>query len=190
MTKLRGLDVSLVTLPEVRGYLSLSAGVADTSLQTLITNYSGVVNNFCGRDFELKSFYEEVDIEGTTEQSIKLSSSPLVSVVALTDNGSLIASDDYHVYRQGRISLEADYFTEGFKKVSVSYVAGFTPVPADIKLAVNKLISIDYKTGKRRGFLSEKIGDYSYRMPDTSRSVGFPPSIEQTLRQYKIITGA
>lgn len=182
--------MSLVTLAEVRGYLSLAAGVADTTLQMLITNYSGVVNNFCGRDFEIKSFYEEVDIEGATEQSIKLSNLPIVSVVALTDNGSLVASDDYHVYRQGRISLESDYFTEGFKKVSVSYVAGFTPVPADIKLAVEKLISIDYKTGKRRGFVAEKIGDYSYRMPDMSRSAGFPPEVEQTLRQYKIITGA
>lgn len=182
--------MSLVTLTEVRGYLSLSAGVADTTLQTLITNYCGVVNNFCGRDFEEKSYYEEVDIEGATEQSIKLSNVPIASVVALTDNGSLVDSDDYHVYRQGRISLESDYFTEGFKKVAVSYVAGFTPVPADIKLAVNKLISIDYKTGKRRGFVAEKIGDYSYRMPDMSRSAGFPPDVEQTLRIYKIITGA
>ncbi|GAH29574.1 unnamed protein product, partial [marine sediment metagenome] len=115
---------------------------------------------------------------------------PIASVVTLTDNGSLVDSDDYHVYRQGRISLESGYFTEGFKKVAVSYVAGFTPVPADIKLAVNKLISIDYKTGKRRGFVAEKIGDYSYRMPDMSRSAGFPPEVEQTLRQYKIITGA
>jgi len=185
--------MSLIDLEEVRQYLTLSAGVADTMLHTLITNYCGVVNNFCGRDFELKSYNEEVDVEGSAEQSIKLDNLPISSVVALTDNGSLVDPDDYHVYRQGRISLESDYFTEGFKKVSASYVAGFTPVPADIKLAVCKLIAIDYYTPvKQKGFISEKIGDYSYRRPggrDLQTTQGFPTDIYQTLLQYKRITG-
>jgi len=185
--------MSLVTLEEVREYLTLSAGVADTLLSTLITNYSGVVNSFCGRDFELNNYSEELDVEGPTEQSIKLNNLPISSVVALTDNGSLVDPDDYHVYRQGRISLESDYFTEGFKKVEVSYVAGFTPVPADIKLAVSKLIAIDYYTpSKKKGFISEKIGDYSYRRPsgrDLQTTQGFPTDIYRTLLQYKRITG-
>jgi len=186
--------MSLVTLEEARGYLSLAAGVADTLLTTLIANYSGVVNTFCGRDFELANYSEDLDVEGETEQSVKLSNLPIVSVAALTDNGSLVDTDEYHVYKQGRISLENDYFTEGFKKVSVSYVAGFTPVPAEIKLATCKLIAIDYYTpGKKKGFVSEKIGDYSYRRPsgrDLQATQGFPFDIYQTLMQYKIITGA
>lgn len=185
--------MSLVTLEEVREYLTLAAGVADTLLTTLIANYSGVVNTFCGRDFELRNYNEDLDVDGVTEDSIKLSNLPIVSVAALTDNGSLVDSDDYHWYRQGRISLDSDYFTEGFKEVSVSYVAGFTPVPSNIKLAVNKLIAIDYYTpGKKKGFVSERIGDYSYRRPsgrDLQETRGFPTDIYYTLMEYRRITG-
>lgn len=183
----------LVTLAEAREYMSLASGVADTLIQTLIDDVSSRVNNFCygsGGGFVAWSYYDEVDVEGPSEQSIKLSHVPIISVAAVTDNGALIASDDYHVYDYGSISLENAYFTEGFKKVCVSYVAGHSPVPGDIKEAVKKLIAGNYKSRKLRGFAMEKIGDYSYRVPDLSKGQGFPPDILQTLMQYKIITGA
>ena len=75
--------MSLVTLGEVREYLTLASGVADTLLTTLIANYSGVVNTFCGRDFELANYSEDLDVEGVAEQSVKLSNLPIVSVVDL-----------------------------------------------------------------------------------------------------------
>lgn len=182
--------MSLVLLADVRTFIEISSGVADTLLQTLIDDASGRINDYCGRDFESRTYNEEIDIEGCTEDSILLDNVPISSVVALTDNGSLVDTDDYHVYEHGRVSLENSYFTEGYKKVEISYVAGFTPVPASIQNAAKKLVAEDYKGRKLRGFQSESIGDYKYRVPSMEKTQGFPADVLAILNRYKLITGA
>lgn len=186
--------MSLVGISDVLTYIELSSGVANTLIQLLIVDYSKQVNEFCGRDFEQRNYNEKFDIEGATEKTIRLNNTPVTSVVALTDNGSLIAASDYHVYARGKITLDSDYFTEGPQEVEASYVAGFTPVPADIQLAVSRLIEEDYygRKARHKGFQAEKIVEYSYRLPDMQRfkdTKGYPPDVYATLMNYKIVTG-
>ncbi len=186
--------MSLVGISDVLTYLELSTGVANTLIQLLITGYSKQVNEFCGRNFEQSNYNEKFDIEGPTEETIRLNHPPVMSVVALTDNGSLIAASAYYVYAQGKITLDSNCFTEGPQKVSVSYVAGYTPIPADIQLAVSRLIEEDYygRKARHKGFQAEKIVEYSYRLPDMQRfkdTKGYPPDVYSTLIQYKSITG-
>jgi len=186
--------MSLVSLDSVLTYMDLSSGVADTLISLLISDYSEKITSFCGRNFEQSTYYETFDIDSGTEKSIKLNYTPVISVVALTDNGSLVDTDDYRWYRNGRVTLVNSYFTKGLQKVEISYVAGFTPVPADIQLATCRLVEEDYygRLARQKGFLTEKIGDYSYRLPDMNRfkdTRGFPPDVYSTLMQYIVVTG-
>lgn len=186
--------MSLVGISDVLTYLELSSGVANTLIQLLIIDYSKQVDQFVGFNFEQSNYNEKFDIEGPTEKTIRLNNSPVLSVVALTDNGSLIAASAYHVYARGKITLDSSYFTEGPQKVEASYVAGFTPVPADIQLAVSRLIEEDYygRKARHKGFQAEKIVEYSYRLPDMQRfkdTQGYPPDVYTTLMGYRSITG-
>lgn len=168
-----------VGLTEIKDVLGIAS--TNTDYDSLLNRWREEVSDYLrtrtGLDFNLNTYNEKIDIEHDNLDSIVVSQFPVNSVVALTNDGVIIDSDDYYIKRDmvrafnqqwnpGIVSLKWDsdpiHFTRGPQKVEICYTAGFSPIPDDIKNAVTMEISTMFEMRNKLGIDSERIGGYSY----------------------------
>lgn len=127
----------LVTLPQAKQHLNISASANDAELSTFITRASAVIEKKARRNWSGATFVEKHD-GGTAD--LVLFNSPVASVTSIDDNGSAVASGDYVLYQEtGLIHLTSGAFAGGKGKVVVTYVTTST-VPANITQATLELV--------------------------------------------------
>jgi hypothetical protein len=144
-----GLD--LVTAAEYKAYYGISSTTNDGTINSLIPKVSNLVKSICRRTFLDYVDEQKVDINRGGSNTILLTETPLLTF------GSLEFSDDYgktytalveytdYVVDADNGSIElivAPY--QGYKRVNaykISYTAGYTELPQDLKLAIFDMIS-------------------------------------------------
>lgn len=176
---------TLVDLSSVKTWLGITTDDYDSFLNLAIENVSDMVKEYCHRPFSSVTRSEVIDIENEYTSRIGLKYAPVTSVVALTCAGSLVDPSDYVVDSSGEIKLKSgNYFTKGVAKVEVTYVAGLTQVPNTIKWACYELIGAAFNSRGKGGLISEKIGDYSYKLPSIEEDQFV--RVRQRLDQYRL----
>jgi hypothetical protein len=114
-----------------------------------------VQTQICGRMFEQATFTEILDGDGSNV--IMLRNYPVVSITSINedvsrafDAATIIPATDYTFDAPAGIIKSDSYFVKWAQSIKVIYVAGYTAsqMPADLKIAVCKLIIAEYLMSK------------------------------------------
>lgn len=134
---------------------------SDTSDNDILWEFQKAVEDrvqtfICGRVFEQATFTDIIDGDGSS--SILVKNYPIVSVTSINydvsrvfGSDTLIPSTDYAFdANAGIIKFNGRVLVEWPQAVKVVYVGGYTPaqMPADLKIAIAKLIIAEYLMAK------------------------------------------
>lgn len=182
------------TLANVKEYLKKADSDTgdDAFLSGAIIDISGMLEAELGRIIEAADVSNEVrDGDGT--DTIFTKETPINSITSVetryTVGGdwSEVDSGDY-VYGSGtgRIILTSGIFPEGRSTVRLNYNAGYSTIPAPLKLACIQLVALHFLDSRRGG---GRLGKSSESLPD-AESQGFiirklPEDLQKAVMRYK-----
>ena len=169
--------LTMTTLESLKAHVGLTSTTAhDSQLVELGGAAQSVVQRFTGRNMVFGTFSSVRDI-GFNTNAIYLKHYPVGTVVALTNDGSLIQNSDLLFYDDiGRIARkDAQVFAIGGQKVEITYSGGFEIIPGDLQFAVNEIVNYWFHNISRSGLQAERIGDYSYAAFDPRLTDGISP---------------
>jgi len=172
-------------------------GVAGTGITThdlLISTLVTVVDQLMLDELDLSAaevttYSEKFDITRTGQREVAVRRCPLVSVVALTNDGSLVAASDYYTTDYGQVRLigDGDFFDTGRQTVDITYTAGFSSIPEDLKHAATLIVCAQYNQSSHLGYNRESIGAYSYAIGNDGAGIMFPNMAQRILNNYRRI---
>ena len=191
---------NLITLQEYKTAEGVTQPKDDARLNVLIPSVSQLVKTYCGNsfvDFYSSNKTETFNIDWATH-IVQLTESPvnaIVSVQEREDYGSAYATLTTGAYEYSLDSstdsvlrtTSSGYknWSKGVDAVKVVYTAGYSAVPADLKLAVLDLVTYYLKDEHK---LRQSIAGASLQNPGSSgqtNNVGFPDHIKRVLDLYK-----
>lgn len=155
----------LVTKEEVKIYcdLPITETKYDQLIQLLINHYQDIVREYCDVDFQQADHTETYDGDGTS--NLLLDHYPVVSVSSLAVDTIAITSDQYVIRTgEGEIQfIDGSAFSKDFQNVQITYRAGMSEVPQQVKFAIIDLVARKFKQVDkgRMGVSSESFGDQS-----------------------------
>lgn len=191
-------ETSYASLSDVKAWLGITGTTDDALLTSLIANASSFVDSYVGRPGGLTvSSYTDVR-NGNGKMAMTLINGPTVAVQAVVVSGRPflpLAAPGVGVspvgpaftYDENAVYLWGADFTRGLKNVSVTYTAGYDPVPLDVVQGVIDLVSLKYMQRTRIGKTSEAltgIGTVSYLVRD------LPPDFKIALDNIKRVSYA
>jgi len=132
---------SFVSLDEVKDFLNISDTNSDSILGSLIAGVSAQICLDCNRSFEYGTYTDYIDGDHD-KKFLFLKEYPVASITSIHDDidrdygsDALIDSEDYAFDPEsGTVKLEAAV-ARGIRNVKVIYVAGYDPMPDDLKYA-------------------------------------------------------
>ncbi len=199
---------NLVTLREYKDFAGLTGVSEDAKLNVIIPSISQAVKSYCGTsivDYYSSDKVEYFDITNDETFQIMVDESPLVSVSEVQERDSqsgtyttLISenSDSSGKYEYV-IDTERDLiirttatgdkmFPKGRKAVKVTYRAGYSSTPADLKLACFDLVKY-YLKDERKTSLTIQGAQVRNEVSTSLRdNIDFPDHIKRILDFYKV----
>ena len=189
---------NLITLTEYKDMEGIQNPKDDYNLSELITSVSQLVKTYCGNTFV--DFYSTDKVETFTidwgTHLVQLTESPVVSVSAVETRDSVTSS--YQAVTSTNYYLDENtdtvlYVTgssyrnwpRGPGAVKITYRAGYSTLPSDLKLAVIDLITYYYRDEYKE---RKTLAGATLQNPGTSSqdsSVAFPDHIKRVLDLYK-----
>lgn len=196
------MGADLITLDEYKASEGLSSLENDPRLESLITSVSQLVKTYCGNtfvDYVGTDKVEEFSLDYYTPR-LQVTESPLISVSLVQERSSYgsdyvtldINNFEYYVDLKNDIVVrttsagETDW-AQGPGCAIITYRAGYSTVPEDLKLAVIDLVRYYYKDEYKP---RRTIGGSSMTNDPSStqwRNVDFPDHIKRVLDLYKQI---
>ena len=179
---------------ELRQFLELQDDTQDNIVNAIADAVTRQIEGLCGGiTFEPVTYTEEL-YDGDGTDNLFLNHVPVISVSELKIyNGSTwdtIDAADYALYlKLGKIILTAgDKFLTGPQYVSVTYSAGYTGVPPDVKLAAIKWISIYWQIwqDKREGVMTDSGADGSSKSYSVMAQDKVPGAVLHLLGPYRL----
>jgi uncharacterized phiE125 gp8 family phage protein len=151
----------LTSTADVKAWLGITTSADDTVLAALVTAVSMWVQNTIGRQIASQT-YTEVR-HGRNKGALMLNNYPVTSITSIAMNGSAIAARstfgaagyylaDDTIYLDGGLT-----FDRGIGNISITYVAGYATIPADIAQATKQLVALRYREKDRIGQVSKSI---------------------------------
>ncbi len=198
----------LVTLQQYKDFAGLQSIKNDARINVVIDQVSQLVKTYCGStiiDYASTNKVEFFNIKDNYTNSIILGESPLIEVVSveerqdqadayvtlITENSDssgkyeyVVDTDSDSIVRTTSSTEKA--FAKGMKAVKVTYKAGYTSTPEDLKLAIFDLIKYYMKDERKE---RQSISGSSIENPLSSSltgNIGFPDHIKRILDMYKI----
>lgn len=185
----------LITRENLKTYLGITSASEDDFLDLVVAGVDQLFESLSNRRLESETYTDQV-VDGTGTPRLYLPNHPVTAVsevrvsdapIAGVNNSSEFDSttiwtlhDEFEIDslaedEDNRGLLLAVYgnWPRGIKNIQVTYTAGYTTIPADIKLAAYQ-IAARIRNGRTRGgeIRSERMGDESYELFDeTSRSI-------------------
>lgn len=185
---------SLVTLADVKSYLSLRETSGDDQLRTLINAISlNAQKGIIRRDLQSLERSETYDGKGTNVLVLKhYPVTDISSFVAFTGGGELVEIEDYVLDAvAGIIRLKYLKFPVSYQEIAITYTAGYADddsdgaldVPWDLKLSVIEAVALRFRQkGKRSiGLRAQSRGDNSAEYSLAT----FPSQITDVWKQYR-----
>tara|TARA_B100000085_G_C18252801_1_gene394757 strand:+ start:24 stop:620 length:597 start_codon:yes stop_codon:yes gene_type:complete len=194
----------LVTVAQYKDAEGLRGEKDDDRLAIIVPQVSDLVKKYCGIsfiDFYSTDKVETFSIDDNYTTTIIVSESPLVTVDSVQERASYsgsyetLTTTDYEYY----VDTESDAiirtnkegtpipFKKGVGAVKVTYNAGYSATPEDLKLAIFDLINYYMKDEHKErrtlgGATLQNQGTAGLRM-----STDFPDHIKRVLDLYRVI---
>jgi hypothetical protein len=190
---------NLIEVDEYKELEGVTSGKEDVKLEILVPSISQLVKTYCGNsivDYYSTPKVETISVEWPTHL-IQLTESPVVQITSVEErssHSSAYATLDPSLYYLEsntdsllRLQGSSGYtnWQKGPGSVRVTYTAGYSQTPGDLKLAVADLITYYLKDEhKQRQTLS---GASVENQSSTSQrnNVAFPDHIKRVLDLYK-----
>tara|TARA_B100000214_G_scaffold176814_1_gene127145 strand:+ start:42 stop:629 length:588 start_codon:yes stop_codon:yes gene_type:complete len=190
----------LITLQDYKTAEGISAPKDDARLNVLIPSVSQLVKTYCGNsfvDFFSSNKTEEFNIDWGT-YVVQLTESPVNAIVSVQERQSYNSS--YITLTTGAYEYALDTNTDsvfrttssGYKNwatgvgaVKVVYTAGYSAVPADLKLAVLDLVTYYLKDEHKQRQSIAGASLQNQGSTSQSNNVSFPDHIKRVLDLYK-----
>jgi hypothetical protein len=165
---------SLITVDQLKSRLRIPAAVTefDSHLGELIDEAEEeILSEASFTAFASTTYSEKHDVDWDGVNELRLKNNFLVSVVALTNNGTaLVEGTDFYKTEHSYIRLIGDssFFVRGRQTIDVTYVAGpcgshvTGTTPADLRKLAGLIAARDFNLSPKAGFSSEKIGQYAF----------------------------
>tara|TARA_B100000214_G_scaffold85182_1_gene58119 strand:+ start:16 stop:603 length:588 start_codon:yes stop_codon:yes gene_type:complete len=190
----------LITLQDYKTAEGISAPKDDARLNVLIPSVSELVKTYCGNtfvDFYSSNKTETFSINWATH-IVQLTESPVNSIVSVKERESygssyvtltegaqeyFLSPDTDSIFRTTQSGYKN--WPRGVGAVEVVYRAGYSAVPADLKLAVLDLITYYLKDEHKQ---RQSIAGASIQNASSSSqrdNVAFPDHIKRVLDLYK-----
>ena len=159
-----------VSLSTLKAHLNLTGTTNDDELRSMLNAATAAIEARVGP--LTRRPVTEVHNGGVS--GILLRQPPALSITSVTENGSTVAGSGYTLSPGGGVVTRVNGYsrsvwTDGFNNVSITYTAGRTSIPADIRQAVLELVRHLWTTqrgqqGNRRQ--DEFIAGQGYSMPN------------------------
>ena len=188
----------LITLREYKDMEGIQNPKDDYNLSQLISSVSQLVKTYCGNTFIDYYSTDKVDtfsIDWDTHL-VQLTESPVISVSAVETRDSVtssyqaVTSTNYYLdYNTDTVLYVTGSNYKNWPKgpgaVKITYRAGYSSLPGDLKLAVIDLITYYYRDEYKE---RKTLAGATLQTPGTSSqdsSVAFPDHIKRVLDLYK-----
>ena len=190
----------LITLQEYKTAESISQPKDDARLNVLIPSVSQLIKTYCGNsfvDFYSSAKTETLNINWNTH-IVQLTESPVNTITSVQERTSYdgayttLTTGAYEYYLNTNTdsifrtnSGGNQNWPKGVGAVKIVYTAGWSAVPADLKLAVVDLITYYVKDEHKE---RRTIAGASIQNPGSSsqsNNVAFPDHIKRVLDLYK-----
>ena len=188
----------LVTLAEYKEAEGIASPKEDLRLATIVPAVSQLVKTYCGNsliDYYSSNKVETFNVDWNTHV-VQLTESPVNTVVSVekrdsvSESYSTVPTTDYYLDTATDSVLYVTGSTykdwpKGAGSVKVTYTAGYSACPSDLKLAVFDLITYYLKDEhkERRTLAGASIQNQG--STSLSNSVAFPDHIKRVLDLYK-----
>jgi len=189
---------NLITLADYKQIEGLTNPKDDFRINQLIDSVSQLVKTYCGNsivDFYTTNKVETVNMDWDTH-IVQLTESPVNTIVSVekrdsvTESYTTVPTTEYYLDMSTDSVLYVTGSTykdwpRGAGAVKVTYTAGYSACPSDLKLAVVDLITYYLKDEHKE---RRTLGGASIQNQSTSSvrdSVAFPDHIKRVLDMYK-----
>jgi len=198
----------LVTLQQYKDFAGLKSLEHDARINVVIDSVSELVKSYCGTsiiDYASTNKVEYKTIKDSIVQTIILDESPLIQVVSvqerlsqadayvtlITENSDSSGKYEYVVDDETDSIIRTNStgnrsWPKGVKSVKVTYKAGYTSTPQDLRLAIYDLIKY-YMKDERKERMSMSGATIENQLSSSlNGNIGFPDHIKRILDMYKI----
>jgi hypothetical protein len=188
---------NLVTLARVKAELGITGTDSDDLLNEIISEESATVADYCHRVFPSETVSETFRLKLMTgellPEELILSRRPVTAIASITENATVLASDDYEtdlpaglIYRLWD-DCRGRWPAWGFKIV-VAYTAGYTTTPAAVSKACLTLVKHRWSARTRDPALKsetiEGVGQKQFWVGSTGDVGDLPPEVADALDRY------
>ncbi len=192
---------NLITLQDYKTAEGITQPKDDSRLNVLIPSVSQLVKTYCGNsfvDFYSSNKTETFTIDWATH-IVQLTESPVNSVVSVKERTSYTSA--YDTLTTGAYEYYLDTSTDsilrtlssgryrnwpqGVDAVEVVYRAGYSAVPADLKLAVLDLVTYYLKDEHKQRQTIAGASLQNQGSTSQNNNVSFPDHIKRVLDLYK-----
>jgi hypothetical protein len=171
----------VLSVAEVKAHLNVTDYADDSEILAFIDAAVGIAEGVVG-SIENRTVTET---HNGGRATVCLNVPPVVSVSAVTENGTSVAASGWDVSTNGVLTRTSGYstgvFTSGFNNVSVTYVSGRSSIPADLRHALKELVRHLWET--QRGSTTRKRSGDDYQ-PGAGFSL--PNRVAEVLDRYRI----
>ena len=194
----------LITVQEYKNAEGMTGNKDDQRLAVIVPQVSDLVKNYCGTsfiDYYSTDKIEYFNIEDTTTNTVILSECPVTTIDEVAERTSYsgsytaLTTADYEYYFDStadaiiRTNKEGTRraFPKGMGAVKVTYNAGYSATPNDLKLAIFDLVNYylrnEHKTQRTlAGATMQNQGSAGLR-----GSTDFPDHIKRVLDLYRVV---
>jgi len=159
----------LCTLAELKAWLPNQGSNDDVNLQALITNGSfQILNEYLNRPHILASVIGSLteNYDGNGADRLLPKTFPIIGVAAVSVDGVAIPqasgftgnTSAGFLFDARRVLLRGFRFSRGVQNVTISYTAGYSSVPLDLKQAALEAFALTYRQRTHIGEKSNSMG--------------------------------
>ena len=199
---------NLVTLQQYKDFAGITGVAQDAKLNVIIPSVSQAVKTYCGTsfvDYYSTDKVEYFDIKNSETTAIMVDESPLVSVsqvqeresqdddytTLITENSDSSGKYEYVVDTEldtiFRTTPPADKaFPKGRKAVKVTYRAGYSATPQDLRLACFDMIKYYLKDERKSTMTIAGASVRNEISTSLQNNIDFPDHIKRILDFYKV----
>jgi hypothetical protein len=177
--------------------LGLESEAALASLtEDLIEQASGIVDQYCGRDFDHYADVSERH-DGSGRRRLRLKGWPIIAVTSVEVGGTALTEGlEYEAVPDPGIleRIDGAVWPRGTRNIAVVYSYGYTTPPGAIAGVVEDLVvgSLTHAARNRavKGASSMSMDGYSVAYSELSRLMTIAPEQMQVLDRYRAVGGA
>lgn len=162
----------IVSLEDAKTHLNITSTTSDEELRSMIESVTAVVEQYVGAVVRRT----EVEVFDGGRAQLTLSHIPVISVTSVVDTGATVSASSYTFNATSGVLTQIAGpsllpFLVGVQSVTVTYVAGRTTVPANIRMAALLILQHMWESQRpaAAGPFSQGSDDYdprySYSVP-------------------------